>query len=201
MYRRPCCWTSTSPCSIRAWRTTTRSSVSTPRCARLKPVTCPGCCRKRCSRAAATKASPISPRATIAHAPFRAVADAAPRYIGMNALDRERAYQRAKRSPAMAVYDITLWDLAGRYLGQPVYKLWGLDVDRIPPSDYTIGIDTVDKMVAKLQEVPGWPVYKIKLGTLDAVIVWDAVAAYFADDADNQRAASAWGVKASVVLR
>src|SRR5690606_41953045 len=29
---------------------------------------------------------------------------------------------------------------------------------------YTIGIDTVDKMVEKLKEFP-WPLYKIKLGT------------------------------------
>ncbi len=34
-----------------------------------------------------------------------------------------------------------------------------------PPTDYTIGIDTIDVMVAKLQEFAGWPIYKIKLGT------------------------------------
>ena len=34
-------------------------------------------------------------------------------------------------------------------------------------SDYTLGIDTPEKMVEKLQEMPGWPVYKIKLGTAD----------------------------------
>ena len=39
--------------------------------------------------------------------------------------------------------------------------------DKIPMSDYTLGIDTPEKMVAKLKEMPGWPVYKIKLGTAD----------------------------------
>ena len=34
-------------------------------------------------------------------------------------------------------------------------------------SDYTLGIDTPEKMVAKMNEMPGWPVYKIKLGTAD----------------------------------
>ena len=31
-------------------------------------------------------------------------------------------------------------------------------------TDYTIGIDTIEKMVEKMQELP-WPIYKIKLGT------------------------------------
>jgi L-alanine-DL-glutamate epimerase-like enolase superfamily enzyme len=46
-----------------------------------------------------------------------------------------------------------------------VYRLWGLSTEQVPFSDYTIGIDTPDKMVEKLREMPGWPVYKIKLGT------------------------------------
>jgi L-alanine-DL-glutamate epimerase-like enolase superfamily enzyme len=56
-------------------------------------------------------------------------------------------------------------DLWGKLHGQPVHRLWGLATDRLPPTSYTIGIDDVDVMVAKLQELPGWPVYKIKLGT------------------------------------
>jgi L-alanine-DL-glutamate epimerase-like enolase superfamily enzyme len=46
-----------------------------------------------------------------------------------------------------------------------VWKLWGLSIDKTPASNYTIGIDTIDVMVAKLNEFPGWPIYKIKLGT------------------------------------
>ena len=53
----------------------------------------------------------------------------------------------------------------GQARGAPVWKLWGLQIDRTPPSDYTIGIDAVEVMVAKLAEMPGFPVYKIKLGT------------------------------------
>ena len=55
----------------------------------------------------------------------------------------------------------------GQAAGAPVYKLWGLTTDNIPMSDYTLGIDTPDKMVAKMDEMPGWPIYKIKLGTAD----------------------------------
>lgn len=66
---------------------------------------------------------------------------------------------------ALCALDQAAHDLWGKQLGQPVYRLWGLDIDHVPPSNYTIGIDTVEKMVEKLAEFPGWPVYKIKLGT------------------------------------
>lgn len=66
---------------------------------------------------------------------------------------------------ALCAIDMALHDLWGKLLGKPVYELWGLSLDRIPPSNYTIGIDPIDKMIAKLHEMPGWPVYKIKLGT------------------------------------
>lgn len=32
-------------------------------------------------------------------------------------------------------------------------------------SSYTIGIDSIEKMIAKLNELPDWKIYKIKLGT------------------------------------
>jgi len=66
---------------------------------------------------------------------------------------------------ALSAIDQAAHDLWGKLRGQPVYKLWGLTLDRVPPSNYTIGIDTPERMVAKLNEMPGWPVYKIKLGT------------------------------------
>lgn len=70
---------------------------------------------------------------------------------------------------AQCALDQAVHDLWGKRLGRPVYELWGLtaDASRLPPSNYTIGIDTIEKMIAKLAEFPGWPVYKIKLGTRD----------------------------------
>src|SRR5690606_20136466 len=41
----------------------------------------------------------------------------------------------------------------------------GLSLERVPLSDYTLGIDSIDNMIAKLEEMPNWPIYKIKLGT------------------------------------
>jgi len=66
---------------------------------------------------------------------------------------------------ALCALDEAAHDLWGRRLGQPVWQLWGLDISQVPVSDYTIGIDPIEKMVAKMNEFPGWPIYKIKLGT------------------------------------
>lgn len=56
-------------------------------------------------------------------------------------------------------------DLWGKLKGAPVWKLWGQDISNVPDSDYTIGIDDIDTMVAKMKEFDGWSIYKIKLGT------------------------------------
>lgn len=67
--------------------------------------------------------------------------------------------------------DAAAHDLWGKLRGAPVWKLWGLSPDNNPPTDYTIGIDPLDVMVAKLDEFPGFPVYKIKLGTPDDLAI------------------------------
>ena len=72
---------------------------------------------------------------------------------------------------ALCALDEAAHDLWGKRCGQPVYKLWGLSLDRLPNSDYTIGIDTIEIMVAKLREFDGWPIYKIKLGTADDLAI------------------------------
>ncbi len=56
-------------------------------------------------------------------------------------------------------------DLWGKLEGAPVWELWGHDISELPPSSYTIGIDEIGKMIAKMEEFRGWPIYKIKLGT------------------------------------
>ena len=91
--------------------------------------------------------------------------------------------------------DIAAWDLYGKIRQQPLYKLWDLDPQKAPHTDYTIGIDTIEKMVHKMQEKP-WPIYKIKLGTdqdieivtalrkhTDAILRVDANAAWTVDEA------------------
>ncbi|MDX1665613.1 MAG: dipeptide epimerase [Saprospiraceae bacterium] len=60
--------------------------------------------------------------------------------------------------------DVAANDLYARKLGQPLYKVWGLQTEDLPLSNYTIGIDSKEKMAEKMAEKP-WPVYKIKMGT------------------------------------
>lgn len=66
---------------------------------------------------------------------------------------------------AQCALDQAAYDLWGKLRGQPVYQLWGLTTEVLPATNYTIGIDDIDIMVAKLREFPDWPIYKIKLGT------------------------------------
>ena len=60
--------------------------------------------------------------------------------------------------------DIASWDLYGKLTNKPLYQLWKLDTSKNTVTDYTIGIDSVEKMVAKMKEKP-WPIYKVKVGT------------------------------------
>lgn len=68
---------------------------------------------------------------------------------------------------ALGALDEAAHDLWGKQHGIPLYRLWANPQEQRPESSYTLGIDSVAKMVAKLQEMPDWPVYKIKLGTAD----------------------------------
>ncbi len=72
---------------------------------------------------------------------------------------------------ALCALDEAAHDLWGKLRRAPVWKLWGLELRNLPLSDYTIGIDTVEKMVAKMKEFDGWPIYKIKLGTADDLAI------------------------------
>ncbi|MEO6894927.1 MAG: dipeptide epimerase, partial [Ginsengibacter sp.] len=60
--------------------------------------------------------------------------------------------------------DIAAWDMFGKMKRKQLYQLWNLDISKNPLTDITIGIDTIENMVAKIKETP-WPIYKIKLGT------------------------------------
>ena len=78
----------------------------------------------------------------------------------------QQLHPKLKDNPfAQCALDQAAHDLWGKKLGQPVYRLWGLEAKNLPLTDYTIGIDEIDVMVAKMQEFPDWPIYKIKLGT------------------------------------
>lgn len=65
---------------------------------------------------------------------------------------------------AQCALDMAAWDLFTKKKGKKLYEYLGLNPATIPTTNFTIGIDTVEKMVSKMKEVD-WPIYKIKLGT------------------------------------
>lgn len=71
---------------------------------------------------------------------------------------------------ALCALDLAYNDLYARKKGVKLYKLWNYNIDKNPLSNYTIGIDTIEVMVAKMKETP-WPIYKIKLGTKDDITI------------------------------
>jgi L-Ala-D/L-Glu epimerase len=65
---------------------------------------------------------------------------------------------------AQCALDMAAWDIYTKKKKVKLYEFLGLNPTQIPLTNFTIGIDTIDKMVGKLKEVD-WPIYKIKLGT------------------------------------
>src|SRR5699024_3473630 len=66
---------------------------------------------------------------------------------------------------AKAAVDIALHDLAGKLLGAPWYKIWGLNKEKAPSTTFTIGIDKPEVMREKTKECAGRVnILKVKLG-------------------------------------
>jgi L-Ala-D/L-Glu epimerase len=94
--------------------------------------------------------------------------------------------------------DMACWDLFGQMKSKPLYELWHTEwTDDLPLCDYTIGIDSIDNMVAKMKAKP-WPIYKIKLGTPDDIAIMQALrqhtAAIFRVDAN-----AGWGLEEAMI--
>ncbi len=47
--------------------------------------------------------------------------------------------------------DIACWDLFAKMKNAPLYRLWNTEWKDTPLTDYTIGMDSIDKMVAKMK--------------------------------------------------
>lgn len=66
---------------------------------------------------------------------------------------------------AKASVDIALHDLVGKIIGQPWYKIWGLNKNNTPDTTFTIGIDTEEVVKQKTREAaPLYNILKVKLG-------------------------------------
>ena len=68
-------------------------------------------------------------------------------------------------SAAKAAIDIALHDLVGKLLGQPWYRIWGLDAAKAPSTTFTIGIDSPQVVREKTLEAVGkFNILKVKVG-------------------------------------
>ncbi len=65
---------------------------------------------------------------------------------------------------ARSAIDEALHDLWGKKLGQPLYKIFGLNPNHLPLTSFTIGMDAPEIM-AEQAKASGYPILKIKLGT------------------------------------
>lgn len=75
---------------------------------------------------------------------------------------------------ALCAIDVAYWDLWGKIHGKSLIDCWDLSTQHQIITDYTIGIDTIDKMISKMKEMP-FPLYKIKLGTSNDLAIVEAL--------------------------
>jgi L-alanine-DL-glutamate epimerase-like enolase superfamily enzyme len=69
-----------------------------------------------------------------------------------------------ENASAKTAISAALWDLLGRRHDLPLYRWLGLDLDRIPPTSFTIGIAEPEEMRRKVEEAAPYSILKIKMG-------------------------------------
>jgi len=79
-------------------------------------------------------------------------------------LDQVLSKRPAGSRAARSAIDEALHDLWGKKLGQPLYRLFGLNPNKLPLTSFTIGIDEPEVMAQQAKE-SGHPILKIKLGS------------------------------------
>lgn len=75
-------------------------------------------------------------------------------------------------SAIQAAVDMALYDWLGKKAGLPLWRIWGLDCDRIVPISVTIGINTPEQAVIRLknwQDTLDFKMLKLKLGNPDGI--------------------------------
>jgi L-alanine-DL-glutamate epimerase-like enolase superfamily enzyme len=98
--------------------------------------------------------------------------DEAPALIGGDPYAHEYIGRRLAMRPgeqgAKQAIDAALNDWLGKRLGEPVWRVLGLSPTS-PPTSYTIGIDSIDGTIDRVQRAQGFEVLKIKVGGPDDV--------------------------------
>jgi L-Ala-D/L-Glu epimerase / N-acetyl-D-glutamate racemase len=79
---------------------------------------------------------------------------------------------------AKCAIDCALHDLAGKVAGLPVHALLGLSTD-IPPTDFTLGLDTPSVVAERARRAGSFPALKIKCGGPEDLATLEAVRAVY----------------------
>lgn len=87
--------------------------------------------------------------------------------VDLDSIDTQLAMLEERTRPqkcVMAAIDIALHDRLCRQRGIPLHELLGADSGREMVTSYTIGIDTPEKMLEKVDAASAYSILKIKLG-------------------------------------
>jgi L-alanine-DL-glutamate epimerase-like enolase superfamily enzyme len=76
---------------------------------------------------------------------------------------------------AKAAVDMALYDIVGKMLGVPLYKLLGLNPTKAAYTSFTIGIDSPAQMAKKALLAKDYPILKIKVGTRHDIEILKAI--------------------------
>ena len=97
-----------------------------------------------------------------AYAAVLEVADA----WSLEAIEHAMAKTLRFNASARSAVSAALHDLAGKRLGVPLHRMWGLDPAASPPTSFTIGIAPDEATLRdRVREAASYPVLKIKLGS------------------------------------
>ncbi|HUF51842.1 MAG TPA: dipeptide epimerase [Longimicrobiales bacterium] len=130
----------------------------------------------------------------------RALHDTDADVTALETLERALELAAGRNPAARAACSAALHDLAGKRLGLPVWKLWGLDPRVAPLSSFTLGIDEPAIMRTKLEDAAGYPILKLKVGTPDDRAVLELVRRTAPDKVLRIDANTAWSVKQAIAL-
>jgi L-alanine-DL-glutamate epimerase-like enolase superfamily enzyme len=84
--------------------------------------------------------------------------------FALDAIERRMRAALSGQGAARAAIEMALHDWIGKKLGQPVWRLLGLDRSRTPLSCVTLGMASPEEMQRKLETVVDFPMLKVKLG-------------------------------------
>ncbi|MDH3732126.1 MAG: dipeptide epimerase [Gemmatimonadota bacterium] len=116
----------------------------------------------------------------------------------LEAIERDLKTLLGKNGAVHSSLSSALHDWVGKKVGQPLWRLWGLDPSEAPLSSFTIGIDTPEVMAAKTREAEEFPILKIKLGSPDDEIRLKAVREVAPDKVLRVDANAAWTPRQAV---